>query len=218
MSNKKTTIYRPDRLAYWYFRLNGFLTTENFVVHPDTGRNQGTDADLLAVRFSNRAENLTLPMVDDPIVADCNTFANVIIAEIKRGQCALNGPWTDRKRMNMNRVLKSVGCIPDSTVQIACESLYDAGKWSDAQATIRVFAVGESKTKELPIAKEQQLVWEEIIEFVVDRFKEYELQKSSVGQWAEDGKELKRLALRGDKEGIRKMFGLEEKPEAGKGK
>lgn len=31
-------IYSPERLAYWYFRLNGFLTTENFVVHPEPRR------------------------------------------------------------------------------------------------------------------------------------------------------------------------------------
>lgn len=27
----------PEQLAYWYFRLNGFLTTVNFVVHPEQG-------------------------------------------------------------------------------------------------------------------------------------------------------------------------------------
>jgi len=25
----------PEDLAYWYFRLNGFLAIKNFVVHPD---------------------------------------------------------------------------------------------------------------------------------------------------------------------------------------
>ena len=55
----------PERLAYWYFRLNGFLTTENFIVHPDRGPNQRTDADLLAVRFAHRKENLVRPMTDD---------------------------------------------------------------------------------------------------------------------------------------------------------
>lgn len=50
--------HSPERLAYWYFRLNGFLTTENFIVHPDEGKDQRTDADLLAVRFQHRAENV----------------------------------------------------------------------------------------------------------------------------------------------------------------
>ena len=25
----------PEKVAYWYFRLNGFLQIENFVVHPE---------------------------------------------------------------------------------------------------------------------------------------------------------------------------------------
>ncbi len=44
----------PEKIAYWFFRLNGFLTIENFVVHPELisdGTSQRTDADILAVRF-----------------------------------------------------------------------------------------------------------------------------------------------------------------------
>lgn len=52
----------PEKVAYWYFRLNGFLQIENFVVHPERRGGQRTDADLLAVRFPHRAERL----FDDP--------------------------------------------------------------------------------------------------------------------------------------------------------
>ena len=48
----------PEKVAYWYFRLNGFLQIENFVVHPERRGGQRTDADLLAVRFRHRAERL----------------------------------------------------------------------------------------------------------------------------------------------------------------
>ena len=37
----------PEALAYWYFRLNGFLTTANFVIHDEGGAGQRTDADIL---------------------------------------------------------------------------------------------------------------------------------------------------------------------------
>lgn len=30
----------PEEVAYWYFRLNGFLQIENFVVHPTGGGGQ----------------------------------------------------------------------------------------------------------------------------------------------------------------------------------
>jgi hypothetical protein len=45
-----------ERVASWFFRLNGCLTIDNFILHPDfinpSGR-QRTDADVLGVRFPN---------------------------------------------------------------------------------------------------------------------------------------------------------------------
>lgn len=197
----------PERLAYWYFRLNGFLTTENFIVHPDEGRDQRTDADLLAVRFLHRAENLVSPMLDDPRVADCGSFANIIIAEIKTGRCALNGPWTDRARMNMERVLRAIGCIDEQRVQLAASCLYANGLWQSGLVSVRLFAVGEEK-QQLAIPEAQQLTWSEIIQFVIERFRDYRRQKSSVGQWTADGRKLQRLAMRTDVAAIRQLFGL----------
>ena len=54
----------PERLAYWYLRLNGFLLWENLVLHPDQGAQQHTDADLVGVKFGHRSELLDVPMVD----------------------------------------------------------------------------------------------------------------------------------------------------------
>ena len=48
----------PEKVAYWYFRLNGFLQIENFIIHPERYGSGRTDADLLAVRFPFRAERL----------------------------------------------------------------------------------------------------------------------------------------------------------------
>lgn len=63
--DKKMTKIHPEKLAYWYFRLNGCLTIENFVVHPDWRRGQQTEIDLIAVRFPHRAELLNKSMIDD---------------------------------------------------------------------------------------------------------------------------------------------------------
>lgn len=54
----KVQYLAPERVAYWYFRLNGFFQMENVVVHPARCGSQRTDADLLAVRFPYRAERL----------------------------------------------------------------------------------------------------------------------------------------------------------------
>ena len=185
----------PERLAYWYFRLNGFLTTENFIVHPDEGRDQRTDADLLAVRFANRAENLERPMQDDPRFSRCQTHLNVVIAEVKTGQCALNGPWLRPEEGNMERVLAAIGCVLDEDMPVACEALHGHGIWSDANLTIRLFALGESQDDVLIIPQEQQVTWDEVIAFCVERFITYRQEKSSVGQWTEDGVKLRNLAL-----------------------
>jgi hypothetical protein len=87
---------KPEKVAYWYFRLNGFFQIENFVVHPERRGGQRTDADLLAVRFPHRAERL----FDDPndIMADdedrlslSKDLIDVLIVEVKTNQpCTLN--------------------------------------------------------------------------------------------------------------------------------
>lgn len=197
----------PERLAYWYFRLNGFLTTENFIVHPDMGKNQMTDADVLAVRLKHRAENVESPMIDDPRVAECSTFSNVIIAEIETGRCGLNGPWTDPARMNMERVLRAIGCVDEQGVQQAARCLYSNGAWQDKAVSVRLFAVGEERAQ-LVIPECQQLTWSEIIQFLIKRFGAYKRQKSSVGQWTTDGRKLQRFALKNGEAAVRQLFGL----------
>lgn len=206
-----------ERLAYWYFRLNGFLTTENFIVHPDSGSEQRTDADLLAVRFADRAENLDEPMEDDARISRANTYANIVIAEVKTSDCKLNGPWTLPDDRNMNRVIKAIGCMPDASVEAASQSLYSTGAWSGGNATIRLIAIGDRKNPKLELhggatlPLEQQISWSEIVAFVIMRFKTYKRQKSSVPQWTYDGKKLQRLCLgREPEREIRKAFLLPE--------
>ncbi len=199
----------PDRLAYWYFRLNGFLTTENFVVHPDSGSSQRTDADLLAVRFRHRQELLSHSMNDDPAVADCSQLANIVIAEVKTGECSLNGPWTRPESQNMLRVIRSVGCVSADDETNVTRDLYDRGKWVGEHVAIRIAAIGEFEaTRPIPAL---QLTWDQIIEFCLDRFTAYRNAKNDIDQWAEDGKRLRAAALSLDgRADIRALFGLRQ--------
>lgn len=199
----------PERLAYWYFRLNGFMSIENFLVHPEYGSDIRTDADLLAVRFVHRRENVCIPMEDDPQVAHCETFANVVIAEIKTGRCDLNGPWTDPMAENMERVLRAVGCVEPVSIPRAADQLYEMGRWRDNFTTVRLLALGEWRNNSLPIALEQQVTWNSVIDFCIDRFDRYRTQKSATGQWGREGIQLRRLALSRDAPlAIRDHFGL----------
>lgn len=187
---------RPVRLAYWYFRLNGFLILENFIVHDDTSANQRTDADILAVRFNHRSENRIRPMIDDAKVAECNALCNVIIAEVKTSRCALNGPWTRREDQNVQRVLAAIGCLPPNLCDDAAESLYSKGKYVGEQAAIRLIACGDQQAQLKP--KIRQILFDDMLKFIYRRFREYRLQKASHGQWDADGKKLWDLSHMGN--------------------
>lgn len=136
-------------------------------------------------------------------------LANVIIAEVKTGPCALNGPWTHPSANNMGRVLKAIGCVPESAIDQACDNLQECGCRADDATTVRLVAVGESRSDSLPLPLDQQITWDDIIGFCIGRFKAYEREKSSVGQWDPDGRQLRLAALRSDpKSTIRSLFGL----------
>ena len=150
----------PEKIAYWYFRLNGFFQIENFVVHPERRGGQRTDADLLAARFPHRAERL----FDDPndfmaddeqrlaLSRDCT---DVVIAEVKTNQpCSLNGPWTRQDRQNVHRVLAAIGCLPPHQLnrpQRASTGLaFTSASWDFAFASCR-WAASAAKSYEPPI-------------------------------------------------------------------
>ena len=174
----------PERLAYWYFGLNGFLLLENFVIHSDPGPKQRTEADLLGVRFRYRRELLDSPMEDDPTVSDCPTLCNVIVAEVKRGACELNGPWTDPQEENMHRVLRAIGRFDDDVTAVAAEVV-----------TCRLFACG-NREGPLTIPAVPQILFGDMIVFIHARLRKSLKQKSSVGNWALDGRCLRALAGR----------------------
>jgi hypothetical protein len=192
-----------EKVAYWFFRLNGFFQIENFVVHPERRGGQRTDADLLAVRFPYRAERL----LDDPndIMADdvqqlglSDHLIDVAIAEVKTNQpCTLNGPWTRRDRQNVHRVLAAIGCLPPERIEAAAAEIYEAGLHrSNALLRIRLVAVGRDPSDDLKAAYPDvtQLIWREMLPFIWDRLHRYRQQKTQVDQWDAEGRKIKRLA------------------------
>lgn len=197
----------PEKVAYWYFRLNGFFQIENFVVHPERHGGQRTDADLLAVRFPHRAERL----FDDPddIMPDdvkrlslSGDLMDVIIAEVKTNQpCTLNGPWTEEDRQNVHRVLAAIGCFPPARIADAATDIYRAGiHISDLGFRIRLVAVGRDRSDDLAAHYPEvtQLIWPDLLGFIWDRFYTFRRQKTQVDQWDAEGRKIKRLADRSD--------------------
>lgn len=192
----------PEKVAYWYFRLNGFLQIENFVVHPEGRGSQRTDADLLAVRFPHRAERL----FDDPddIMADdrdqlklSSDLVDIVIAEVKTNQpCTLNGPWTQRDQQNVHRILAAIGCLPHGEIDAAAEDIYRGGCHQSDALRIRLVAVGRDRNEEIVTKYPEvtQLRWADMLSFIWCRFRRYRHQKAQVDQWNPEGVTIKRLA------------------------
>lgn len=189
----------PEKVAYWYFRLNGFLQVENFYVHPRNRGGARTDADLLAVRFPHRAERL----YDDPgdIMEDdeqclslSRELVDVLIAEVKSGPCALNGPWTNPQLENVHRVLAAIGCLPRNLIQVAADAIYHRG-WYEANAGLRVrlVSIGRRRSAEITRTYPQvtQVTWEEVLAFVHRRLRRYRNQKRQTENWDQTGTLLK---------------------------
>lgn len=186
-----------ERLAFWFLRLNGFLTIPNFVVHPEAPRDDGaysqqTDVDLLGVRFPFRAENRGRPMPDFPLFGD-ERRVQVVLSEVKTSQCRLNGPWTNPELQNLQKVLCAGGFRPPDQVDAISGTLYETGVWTDNEMAIRIVCFGarhnngvKQKFPDVP-----QLLWhQDVLPFIFQRFHEYHLEKRMHEQWEVDGKEL----------------------------
>jgi hypothetical protein len=188
-------------VAYWYFRLNGFLQIENFVVHPGRRGGQRTDADLLAVRFPYRTEFLfepAPPMADDAEALGLSAeLIDVVIAEVKTNDpCRLNGPWTDKDDGNVDRVLAAIGCVSPDQIQEVATAIYGAGYYGANDRRVRLVAVGRERSE--PLAEQfplvTQLVWKEMLRFIWNRFRMYRHQKRDVHQWDSQGLLLRDIA------------------------
>jgi hypothetical protein len=189
MATASTTI-RAENLGYWYLRLNGFLTIPNFIVHPDQGRNQETDVDLLAVRFPYRAE--LRRMKDDEVFSHIREKAYLALAEVKAGICTLNGPWTNPTRQNMQRVLRALGAFPETENELVAAALYKQG-WHKSQLYyVSLVCLGGVESDEISAnyPKVSQITWPRALSFIYNRFHDYRHQKVSHGQWDQAGHDL----------------------------
>ena len=184
-----------EKLAYWFFRLNGCLTIENFVVHPDVGSDQRTDADIIGVRFPYRAELFANPMTDHPVFRQIGDRPFLFIAEVKGRTCRLNGPWTSPDRQNIQRVLRAVGAIPLPEVNAAADALYQTNKYDSDHYAVRLFGLGDRIGDfSINYPNAIPLTWDEVLRFIFRRFQQYHEQKRAHPQWCSTGTLLWKLA------------------------
>lgn len=181
-----------ERLAHWFFRLNGFLSTSNFVVHADEGPGQRTDVDVLGVRFPHRVENQIRPMADHPLLVDAVRL-QVVLAETKRTVCRLNQAWTDPARGNLERVLSAVGVFAPAQVGEVAACLYGTGAWNSETCSVRLVVLGERNNQDLAkrLPSVPQILWRtEVLPFIHERFWSYRAEKRMHPQWDPDAHAL----------------------------
>ena len=212
LKRQNSPVINPEEVAYWFFRLNGCLTIVNFVVHPDLGGRQRTEVDILAVRFPYRCELITSgEAMRDHEVFQSSDIIDIVIAEVKKGLCRINGPWTNKPDENMHRVLYAIGAFKKDDVPKVAESLYNKGYYQNDNFRVRIFAIGSRKNSKL---KEEvvQITWDEILGFLYDRFNEYRDPKKHHPQWDWIGKFLYKTSksLRNKDEFINFMKNLME--------
>lgn len=195
-SSYQRPIFRTEQIAYWFFRINGCLNIINFLVHHERRGYEGTDVDILAVRFPFRRELAWshAPMEDHPIF-DSSGKVDIIICEVKSSLCDLNGPWTDPEKKNMDRVLSAIGAFPKEKVREVADALYSQKIYEGMVHRVRLFAVGERTNTSLSDSV-AQLTWEEMLTFIYERFRKYSDEKAQHSQWDRTGYRLFRKMKR----------------------
>jgi hypothetical protein len=189
MQQLHSIIFDAEKTAYWFLRLNGFLTVTNFVVHPDRGHQQRTDVDILGCRFPYRQELQDDPMIDYELFTRFENKIVIVLAEVKSGLCKLNGPWTKPGKRNMQRVLQAIGCVQLDDIEKVATHLYESGFYEDNTFVIKNICFGSDKNDDLITRYKDvpQITWEEVLDFIYDRFVHYRHQKSGHSQWDEYG-------------------------------
>jgi len=198
------------KIAYWYFRLNGFLSIENFVLHPDDKKeSQRTEADFCGVRFQYHTE---LDMEDDAFFKGNRKSPLFVVAEITRAVCKLNGPWTNPDRRNIQYVLGSIGAFPPSEHEALAQSLYKYCTYPEPdkvqEVGFQLVAVGKTANEDLrkEFPRLLQIELAHILGFIYRRFDAYRGKKADHSQWDQFGQVLWDASEKEDEPAFVKKF------------
>lgn len=183
---------KAEDLAYWFFRLNGFLTTLNFILHAERKGATGTDVDILGVRFPYRAELFDNTMIDFCEFTKITSCPYIVIAEVKLGKCDLNGPWMSPEKKNFQRVLRAIGIISSENIDSVAQDLYTQGWHMNKNCHISLVCLGKYSNSDILTKYPQvpQILWPDIKRFIYQRFGNYQNEKSWHPNWDENGQNL----------------------------
>jgi hypothetical protein len=138
------------------------------------------------------------PLEDDDWFRQWDGRLLLVIAEVKTGECALNGPWTNSERRNVQRVLAAVGIhSPDERDRVA-EDLYNSGIHSDGNEVAALVVFGDRQSTRLRqvYPAVPQILWRQVKSFIHKRFSNYLVEKAWHAPWENEGERLYELVER----------------------
>lgn len=193
-----------ERIAYWFFRLNGCMTTQNFILHPDSGEDVRTEVDLIAVRFPHRRELRTAdqPMEDHEMFLEHGGLIQAYLVDASTGTCKLSSKWRNRERRDLEAIIDAMGFFDVEQQPHAIESLYENALCECAPVRLQFVAVGRQKSPDLyrSMRSVEQLTWDEILSWMYQRLSLYRLQKKYNRRWDQIGITLQKEASRKSKQ------------------
>ena len=137
------------------------------------------------MRFPFRAELMDDPMVDDQLFTRVEDRPFIAVAEVKRGACAINGPWRYPERQNLQRVLRAIGLFPAEEIDPIAKMIYQDGICDYPCYYFSLITLGSEPSHDLARSypRVPQLTWDYVLQFVHQRFDEYFNQKGDHPQW-----------------------------------
>lgn len=92
----------------------------------------------------------------------------------------------------MERVLNAIGAFPEVENNKVASALYESGFYENDFNLITLICFGGQKNLELlnKYPKVKQILWNDVLHFIYNRFKNYMMLKSMHPQWDSDGRYL----------------------------
>jgi hypothetical protein len=166
-----------EQVALWYLRLNGYFAIPNFIAHGNIETR--TDVDVLGVRFPHSCE-----FEDDTKRLDIRAEnIDVVLSEVKKGRCKVNGPWRQREpNRALEYVLRRVGLFDEeASIVDAANALYSTRRYENDRFSVRIICFGRKRNASLTGVT--QILWSDVISFISSRFDRYKREKADNQYW-----------------------------------
>ncbi|WP_425147174.1 hypothetical protein [Deinococcus sp.] len=124
-----------EKVAYWYFRLNGFFPLANYVLHAKNGRGSA-DTDLIAIRMPFATEKVgSSDAIDNNEFSDQGIVISktcAIICEVKSGRkVSLSDIKSIKNTERLKDAVGRIGFVDQGCIDEIVGNIIEFGSWQD---------------------------------------------------------------------------------------